>query len=265
MILASGVVHLIITTNVIFLVGILVQHIVSIIEQTKNIQRMNLRIHPLKTIRNIMKRLILVIFIVLAQNIIVFAQLDQRYTMKELWPKAVKARAYTYPAGTTKIANLIGNDSKPYKFITSVFNQKTRFFVVQSKHLVKDNTHINHIIGGYDCQKGSMGLFELNIGKEKNGDVKIFISFPGVSIGKLNFDKKNNGITKYKLFKKEEQRKGSIIPSVLIYEDNTNGDIEKKYRNLKELSVLQKSEFEKEFYSEIGDYYLIYYSYNTKK
>jgi len=194
-----------------------------------------------------------------------FAQLGQKYATKELWPKPGKARAYTFPAGTTKITDLIGNDSKPYKFMTPVFNQKTKFIVVQSQHLIKENTNINHIIRGDYCQKGSMGLLELNIGKEKNGDVKMFISFPGVSIGKLNFDKKHNGITKYKLFKKEKQKEGCIIPTALIYEDDTNGDIEKKYKTLKELSAIPKSEFEKKFYAEIGNYYLIYYSFNTEK
>lgn len=178
----------------------------------------------------------------------------------ELWPKRQKLRAYTYPVGTVTLADLIGPNSKTYTFETPVFSEMVGLNVIQSKHENFNKNIINHVIGGQPYKEGRSVVFSLIFDQDDQGKSKIFISFPGRSIGQLNIG--NGKVVKYKFFKRENEGKDKKNPIALLYVDDSQGSIEKKMKESETL-FFKDSISEKKFFSEIESCYLIYYTYTS--
>lgn len=178
----------------------------------------------------------------------------------ELWPKRQKLRAYGYPMGTVTLANLIGPNSKTYTFETPVFSETVGLDVIQSKHENFNKNIINHVIGGQPYKKGRSAIFSLIFDQDDQGKSKIFISFPGRSIGQLNIE--NGKVVKCKFFKRENEGKDKKNPIALLYVDDSQGSIEKKMKE-NETLFFKDSISGKNFFSEIESCYLIYYTYTS--
>lgn len=200
-----------------------------------------------------MKSFIIIIIIFLTNGAI-FAQ-------KEIWSQPKQLKAYTYPMGTIKMSNLVGPNSKSYKFETPIFEESTKFQVFQSEYVsTSPQKVVDHSIGGNYYEKGSSATFSIIIDNDENNDLKMLISYPGRSIGVLNFKKDKNNVIKYKFFNVSSPQKNSKIPVVLLYEDNREGEIEKKISNISLLDDLAQYE---RIIPDIKNIYLIYYTYNN--
>lgn len=195
----------------------------------------------------------------IALFLFLFFIIEYSFAQKETWTQPKKLKAYTYPMGTVKLSNLIGPNSKSYKYETQEFEESTKFQVVQSEYISSSGEIVNHTIGGNYYKKGTSAAFSLIFDKDDSNNLKVLISFPGRSIGVLNFLKEKENVIKYKFFTSQKPEKNKIQPLVLFYEDNEQGDIEQKLSHIflqSNLSLYKKQ------IPEVKNLCLIYYIYN---